>query len=457
MFGYRATQFRDTGNRFVRALGNRLSMGVEPVCLLLQGDSTGNDNIEWFYQTMQWLALKFPAYTFLQRLWSDTHQNYSGAISTIQTGHTGDAYVTVNGTTGNLSTPDAVALRIVGDLDVIVKIFADDWACTSAGAILASKFGAAGDRGWAFGLENGTGKLYLWWSVDGTNLLGGEGSAFRSSIVPTVTNGAELWLRCTMDVDNGAAGHTVKFYTSNDGITWTQLGTDCVGVGITSIFASTEVLYVGRRASGGFLAGKIYKAIIKAGIDGKIIASPDAGMAHPIGTTSIKDAEGNTWTIVGTTGGGSPCAMILNSSKPGAAANYSTDVTRFGLQTPIEPQLSFISYSHNEGTKIAYQSEYEGLATQILTKYPNAGIVCVTQSPQKTPRTVAEVNAHAVRNRQIALVAAKNGYGLVDAFRAFIETGNPDSYIDSDGVHPTLVADNLWANEAIKFLFPAVR
>ena len=447
------------GNRFVKALGTKLSMGLESSCLLLQGDSTGNDDNEWFYQTMQWLASKYPKYSFLQRSWSDTHQNYSGLIKTIQTGDNGDAYITFNGISNNLSAPDTVANRITGDLDVIVKLSMNDWTPATV-QVIASKFGLAGNRGWAILIGSGAsaGKPSLWWSPDGSALLGGEGSALQCSEAIPVLDGLPIWLRVTLDVDNGSGGHDIKYYISTDGITWTQLGTTRVGVGITSIFPSTALLAIGMRdQNGGYWAGKAYKAIIKSGIDGKIIASPNAGMAHPVGATSMKDTEGNTWTISGVSGNGSPMVSILNCSKPGASLAYSADVTRFGLQTPMTPDLSFISYSHNEGAKIVYQTEYEGLASQLLTKYPNTGIVCVTQSPQKSPMSITDVNAHTVRNRQVSLVSAKNNYGLIDTFRAFIELGDYSSYILSDGVHPAQSGDDLWRDVAIDFLKPAVK
>jgi hypothetical protein len=446
---------KNYGNRYVRALGNRLTEGIEPACLLLQGDSTGNEVTDWFYLAMQKLAVKYPGYTFQQRLWNHTHQNYSGAVNTIQTGSNGDAYSTTTVDAG-WTLNDAEALRITGDLDVIVKVAATDWT-PGMGQVLASKFGNAGDRGWALGVSNTSGKINLWWSANGTDLLGGEGSALESSVAPTIADGSPLWIRCTLDVDNGASGHDIKYYTSSDGATWTQLGTTRTGVGTTSIFASTATMNVGRRAGGGGFVGKVYRAIIRSGIDGKIIASPDAGLGFPPGTTTMKDAEGNTWTIPSASGVGSPMVLLLNSSCAGQGVAYSADVARFALQTPIEPQLSFINYSHNEAdAEVTYQTEVEALATALLTKYTNTGVVCVTQNPQHSPRTVANINAHAIRNRQIALTAAKNDYGLIDCYRAIAELNSIATYVQGDGVHPTVAGFSVWANEAYKFLLPAM-
>ena len=449
------------GNRFARELGNRLVIGKEPACILVMGDSTGNETTEWFYKTMEWLANKYPAYTFLHHLWNDTNQSYN-TPTVLQTGSAGTAYITFGGVTSGLSIPDAAGLRVTGDLDVRVKVALNDWVPGAGDLVLASKFDGAPNRGWCFSIKGSTGKVYLWWSANGTDLIGGSGTYAESSVSPTVADGAELWLRATLDVDNGASGHDVKFYTSTDGITWTQLGTTGAGVGTTSIYASTDELNFGCRTTHtvGFWAGKFYYGEVRNGINGAIIASPNPINAFPVGITTFKDVQGNTITVRGdaTPANGSPGIFLLNASTPGAVITYSTDATRFAKQAAHEPQLSFISYGHNETSATGYQATYEGLCTQLLTKWANIGVVGVTQNPQKTPRTTTQINTHAQINRQIAQAMAKNNYGLVDAYRAFMDTGNPNSYInDADGVHPTVSgSQQLWANEAIKFLQAAV-
>src|SRR3546814_2774540 len=54
------------------------------------------------------------------------------------------------------------------------------------------------------------------------------------------------WLRCTIDVDNGAAQRVITFYTSTDGIVWTTLSTHTVA-GATAIFDSTAAVTIGVR------------------------------------------------------------------------------------------------------------------------------------------------------------------------------------------------------------------
>lgn len=439
------------GNRFVRALGHRLVEGIEPACILAQGDSTGNGTNEWFYTAMQWLATKYPAYTVAHRLWNHTNQAYD-ASTVIQTGANGDAYAVLPNTANkNISTPDKDSLDIVGDIEIIVKVALDNW--TAAGDHnLLDKIGiTAGNYGYALALAT-TGRPYLWWSNDGTTQLTKAATA-----TPALVNGQPKWFKATLDVDNGDGGNTVEFYTSDDGVTWAKLGDSVVTAGTTSIHASTNPISLGYRGIGSDRwAGKYYKAILKNGIGGKVVASPDLGMAFPSLATTFTDAEGNVWTRSDTVtvGNGSPCILILNAHTGSQAVAYSADEARFALQAPIEPQLAFINYSHNEVAKVIYQSEYEGLATQLLTAYPNVGVVCVTQNPQKSPEL--NIIPHAIRNRQIAALAARNNYGLVDTFRAFMDTGDYASYVSADGCHPNQTGFDLWRDKVIEFMQPVI-
>lgn len=435
------------GNRFVRALGHRLTSGVEPACALAFGDSTSDGATEWFVAAMEYLAAFYPAYTVNLRTWNETTTSYEHTIVPSQTGGDGIAYI---GYTGNgndkISTPDSVALSIGGDFEISMKIAMDDWT-PAVSKVLAMKWGPAGDRSWEIVLD--ATNLYFYWTANGTDALESHVAA------PAVTDGAAKYLKITMDVDNGAGGNTVAFYTSDDGITWMQLGTSQTKAGTTSIFDSASAVEIW---PGG--TGKFYSAIIRNGIGGPIVASPDANMAFPSTISTFKDMQGNVWTKASngenTFGNGSPGLLLLNGSQGGASISYGADETRFAILTGYEPQLVFINYGHNEPASAGYQAAYEAFCTQILTKWPNAGVVCVTQNPQTTPRSAAQIALQDLCQQQVVLAAIKNDYGLIDAYKAFVKTGNTAVYLAADGVHPNAIGSILWTNEAIKFLRPAI-
>ena len=188
---------------------------------------------------------------------------------------------------------------ITGDLDVRVKARATDW--TPAGSLyLASHAVDVTHFGWGFRISS-TGQLGLLYSTDGSTIFADISTA-NLSTVGVVDNETSLWVRVTLDADNGAAGRTVRFYTSTDGSTWTQLGNAVTTAGtVTPYSPAASGMRVGALyAGGGVWAGRIHSATILSGIDGTVVAAPDfSASPWDVGETVNVDAQGNTWTLTG--------------------------------------------------------------------------------------------------------------------------------------------------------------
>ena len=216
----------------------------------------------------------------------------------------GTNYVYVPGVSSNyLSTPDAAALDVTGDLDLRAQVALDDWTPAAASAVIAKDIPAGGGgttRSYALNVLT-TGALELVWSSTGTN----AGTLNKISTVATgVTDGAVKWIRATLDVDNGAVGNDVKFFLSNDGITWTQLGTTVTTALTTSVFAGTADLLVGARGDNAdFLTGKIYRAQVLDGIDGTKVLDVNTSTIGAGSATSFTALTGQTVTISRSTAG----------------------------------------------------------------------------------------------------------------------------------------------------------
>lgn len=189
------------------------------------------------------------------------------------------------------STPDVTALDVTGDLDIRLRMAATDWT-PAAVSVLMQKLnplsGTAG--GYELGL-NAAGTIYLKWS---------DGAAFKtrtSTVATGIANGAVKWIRATLDVDNGAAGHDVRFYLSDDGVTWAQLGTTVTTAGTTSIGNSSVLLALGADIFGNNrLTGDVYRLEVRDGIDGTRVADFDADHLSS-GQTTIIDDAGRVWTL----------------------------------------------------------------------------------------------------------------------------------------------------------------
>lgn len=200
----------------------------------------------------------------------------------------------LNGTSpGRAATPDTAALDIVGDIDVRVHVAMNDWTPAGTQTFLSKSTASGSQRSWQFNITT-AGALVFIWSADGVATL----TATSTANLSATANGALQWVRATLDVNNGASGRDVKFYTSPDGSTWTQLGTTVTSAGVTSIFSGTAPVIVGSIDVGvsNRLIGKVVAAEIRNGIAGTVVADPDFS-AQAAGATSFADGTGKTWTI----------------------------------------------------------------------------------------------------------------------------------------------------------------
>jgi hypothetical protein len=209
--------------------------------------------------------------------------------------HTDTNYLYLPGVSGNYaSVPDSAALDITGDIDIRVRVALDDWT-PSAINVLAGKWNVTGNqRSYLFSVEtNGT--LALRWSADGSAQL-----SMSSTVATGVADVAIKWARVTLDVDNGSGSRVGEFFLSDDGSTWTQLGTTVTTAGTTSIYSGTASVEIGSASAGGAnnAAGKFYRAQILNGIGGTTVLDADftTGITSG-GQTSFAESSSNAATV----------------------------------------------------------------------------------------------------------------------------------------------------------------
>jgi hypothetical protein len=211
--------------------------------------------------------------------------------------------LSLNGaTSGNYAaTPDATALDITGDLELVVRVAPTSWA-NGASQTFIAKRQAAGQASYWLAI-GATGIPSLSTSADGTTILSSTATASTTTVF---SSGQAGWLKVTFDVDNGASGRTATFYWAADQSTepssWTQLGAAVTTAGTTSIFNSTSQLEIGSNLLGSSpTVGTIYQAIVRSGIAGSATTVFDADF-----TTATADAltftpaTGGTITITTT-------------------------------------------------------------------------------------------------------------------------------------------------------------
>ncbi|MFE7947420.1 hypothetical protein [Streptomyces sp. NPDC057426] len=212
--------------------------------------------------------------------------------------HVGSPWAEFDGglTYNSLFANKDVAMEVNGDFDLRIDLALEDW---SESQMLALRYVPSADEAWALEIVDGI--LTFLWSPDGT---------FASRIVEEATeevqgyNGQRMALRVTLDIDNGAGGYELRFYTGrtvNDE-EWTLLGDPVVGVGTTGVFADAEYMEFGAGftfnalPSGGVLnrmRGKAYA--LKLLDTGVVKVDMSTTAAEPGGLTFV-DATGITWS-----------------------------------------------------------------------------------------------------------------------------------------------------------------
>lgn len=197
-------------------------------------------------------------------------------------------------------TTDKAALDIVGDIDVRIDIEPVRWRNGDRRMLLCGKWVRTTQQSWIVRVDE-LGYARYSWSTGGTD-----------ATVVTVASTARMpmtgrkALRVTHDVNNGAGGNTVTFYTSDTiNGAWTILGAAVITAGVTSIFSSTAEVEIGTASAGaGYgevfsttdpFVGRIYGMEVRNSA-GTLVADFDP-TAQAEGATSWADGLGNTWTI----------------------------------------------------------------------------------------------------------------------------------------------------------------
>lgn len=230
---------------------------------------------------------EFRTVAVTQPCWLTNVSAYS-RVANLFMEHTGVNYLYLPGSNGNYaSSPDSNALDITGDLDVRVKVALDDWTPGSPNLLLA-KWTGSGNYSYYLYI-NGGGAPSIQWSPNGT-----DSSKSATGATLNLKDGSIKWVRWVLDVDNGAGGNDNKFYTSDDGINWTQLGSTITQSGTTSIYAGTAPLELGSYNGGNTtMTGKLYRAQVFNGIGGTLAfdANFESGITSGLQTTFVESSS----------------------------------------------------------------------------------------------------------------------------------------------------------------------
>ena len=402
--------------------------GEVSTAIQVLGDSTGNASDEWVNLVAIDAAAQFPAYEVRHYYWNDATEVLPAMPTIVQATPGTKRHYAFPGLNGQ--TAQHLGAAVTGDIDIRVLVEPTNWVAGAvAQTFAASFFSSAPNRAWRFYYGSGSTGLHFDWSTDGSAL---QSAATATWTPPT----GPVWVRVTLDVDNGASGHEIKFYSSTDGLTWTQRGTTTTRAGTTSIFGATGPYEIAGRSGGAELyTGKIYEVQIRNGIDGPLVA-PALPEHWQRGSSVTPDPTG------------SPILTFVNGSHPGANIAFLADSARMAKMTPSYGQrLVLISSSHNESnTGETLRTAIAAYMTAVKARLPGTVFCGLTQNPRIAPAS----GRNAQAQRRIAYLSWLDSLGWfpIDTYGAFLDDTRGVAALvnSSDGLHPTSAGERLWAD-----------
>lgn len=190
----------------------------------------------------------------------------------------------------------SAALNITADLDIRIDLHVKSMDPSGVPIVIAERADDTNPYSWRVEIyPNRT--VRLSWSATGT-----VPALTATSTTPVLPMSARTTLRITLDVNNGAAGRTITFYTGTSVAgPFTQVGPAVVQAGTTSVANVSEPLVVGSSADKSVAYApdaNVYAFQLRDGINGTPLANADF-TAQVSGTTGFVDSAGRTWTIFG--------------------------------------------------------------------------------------------------------------------------------------------------------------
>lgn len=264
-------------------------------------------------------------------------------------------WVQLPGASGDGVQLTASPAGTAGDRCVIARIAPATWTPASIQTFISRYHSTGNQRAWSFSLLS-SGALRWTWTTDGTS-----GTVVNKDSTATIALGAYApkWVMATHDVDNGASGNDVRFWTSDDGTTWTQLGTTVTTAGVATTIGGTVDIWLSGivSATSQMFNGRITNASVRTGIGagGTVGGTEIAAWSSALGTNVYMDAYANQWTLRGNARYGGTMASSLN--RP-ANVTAAAALQNLGLGSTLT-----VTWTKWTGTQAAYDA--------IVTKDPD--------------------------------------------------------------------------------------
>lgn len=262
--------------------------------------------------------------------------------------------------------------------------------------------------------------------------------------------GTRYGVRVTLNPDNGSGQRVINYYTStNDGATWTQLGTANQTSAASSIgTAATYAYWLGTYGGTPSRGIRYYQSQVRIGTNQRPILPARIDMFHHVAGASNNNSEL----------GGSPTIYIGQIAQDAATIQQDGFFNGAGAgDLPTEsyrcflnrwPDFVVIASSHNDDSLqnfADWEARMDLAVTAVSALYPwPPAIVHSTQNPEPADYADGALSfLHNQRQKFIPLYAQKKGRTCVHPFQAWIDANN-SAYSLPANVHPSPAGYVFW-------------
>lgn len=158
-------------------------------------------------------------------------------------------------------------------------------------------------------------------------------------------------------------------------------------------------------------------------------------------STGSNDYPGGSEVTIAT-GSGTHTLTLWNASIAGTTANKFAGANFFAAVTNINPDLVIMNYGHNGGSVADAQVSYMTATTSRIAREVGSPIIIIGQNPMQSGGV--DTGVTAPKNLAYRALAEREGYGFVDVYSAFLQSGVSLSTLVPDGTHPGSQGQTIW-------------
>jgi hypothetical protein len=255
-----------------------------------------------------------------------------------------------------LSTGNTPANDIYQDMDIRVEANFANWLTNTDRALMSKWKAAANKRSWSFEL-NTNNELVLYISANGS----ATASSQTSGLAVPFTAG-KFFVRVTRASLTGV----IKYYVSDNGTDWTQLGSDRTSTP-GDLFQTDCNVNIGARNDGieHVVTGNIYSAYLLEGINGTVVSSFDANLGAVSDATIPSVLSGEVWTLLGTAKIVAEYTDYYMNLKDAVAGHLSTiDSAANSITSDIELRAKISAYSYTPTNAMTIAAKFGSASTK---------------------------------------------------------------------------------------------